>query len=191
MNPRCPDFEVLLAAADGRLDPDRAAAWQAHFDRCPECRGQLEDVRALGAALAELARAERHTAQAPAWANLAARLERPGVLDRLPLGIAAGLRQAGSLVQPAAAGGVAAVLAGLALGTWLALGFYPAPSTSLAAAPYEVSSLLADDAGGLAESYFVLPDEAISEGLSPEGSGNGSPAADAGPGAADSGGAAP
>ena len=109
----------------------------------------------LGKALTELARAERRSAPAPDWADLAARLERPGILERAPIGLAAALRGAGALLQPAAAGAIAATLAGLVVGTWLGLAFRSGPASSVEAAPYEISSLLDDEADGLAASYLT------------------------------------
>ena len=117
----------------------------------------------LGKALTELGRAERASGPPPDWAEFTARLERPGLLDRAPLALAAAMRGAGAFLQPAAAGAIAAGLAGLALGTWLALSFQRAPVTGVEAQLYEDSSLLDDEASALAASYFALAGEATSE----------------------------
>lgn len=117
----------------------------------------------LGKALSELGRAERTSEPAPGWAELAARLERPGLLDRAPLGLAAAVRGAGAFLQPAAAGAAAATLAGLALGTWLALSFSRPPATGVDSQVYEDSSLFDDQASALAASYFTLAGDAATE----------------------------
>jgi hypothetical protein len=135
--------------------------------RCPE--EALVDARdtqfeaQLGKALSELGRAERTSEPAPDWAAFAARLERPGLLDRAPLGLAAAVRGAGAFLQPAAAGAVAATLAGLALGTWLALSFSRGPATGADSQAYEDSSLFDDEASVLAASYFTLAGDGATE----------------------------
>jgi hypothetical protein len=117
----------------------------------------------LGKALAELGRAERASAPAPDWGEFAARLERPSFLERAPIGLAAAVRGAGAFLQPSAAGAIAATLAGLTLGTWLALSFQHAATTSTDTVLYEDSALLDDEAGGLAASYFTVAGDAASE----------------------------
>jgi hypothetical protein len=180
VNP-CPNPEILLQAAEDRLAPDLAATWQAHLEGCPECQRNLAELRTLGSMLAELGRAAEREPTRPVWAHVAARLERPGLLDRLPLGFAGALRHAQAFLQPTVAGGVVATLGGLILGTWLALTFNQAPATSLAIEPYATSSLVDDNGAALSDSYFAIGAESSSE---PD-------AAIPGAGAADSGGATP
>ncbi len=151
----CPRPEILVAAAEDRLDARLVAAWRVHFETCPECTRALAGLRSVGTLLSELARAERQAASPPVWAQVAARLEQPRVLDRLPVGLAGALRPTRAFLQPAVAGGVAATLGGLALGTWLAIAFHRAAATSLAVEPYAASSLV-DDGAGLADTYFAL-----------------------------------
>jgi len=177
----CPNPEILLAAAEDRLAPDLAVTWQAHLESCPECGRALAELRTLGSMLSELGRAAEREPARPVWAHVVARLERPGVLDRLPLGFAGALRHAQAFLQPTVAGGVVATLGGLVLGTWLAIAFHQAPATSLAIEPYATSSLVDDSGGGLSDSYFSIGAES-----SPEPD-----AVSPGAGAADSGGATP
>lgn len=156
---KCPRPEILLAAAEDRLTPDAAAAWQPHIAQCPECTRNLAALRDVGSMLAELGRAAREPA-GPVWAHVAARLDRPGMMDRLPLGIVGALRHTQAVLQPAVAGGVVATVGGLVLGTWLAVAFDRAPATSLAIEPYTASSLVDDGGAGLSEGYFAIGDAA-------------------------------
>jgi hypothetical protein len=122
--------------------------------------------------LAELGRAERAAAPADLGSRIASRLDRPGFAARLPLGLAGLVRQAGMLLQPAVAGGAVATAAGLALGTWIALGTgHSASSDAGAQEPYALSSLVDDDASGLAASYF----ETDPQDMAPPDAGSGTP----------------
>ena len=77
-----------------------------------------------------------------------------GEADRVPLGAIAAWRQAGELMRPAVAGTAVATVAGLALGTYLAVASQGGTSRALAAEPFAVSNLVEDGARGLAATYF-------------------------------------
>jgi hypothetical protein len=83
------------------------------------------------------------------------------------------------LLQPAVAGGLAAAMAGLAFGTWLAFVTLRG-SAEAVAGPYGVSSLLDDSASGLADSYLdhgstTDASPGLDPGTAPEDSGGGAP----------------
>jgi len=160
---KCPRPEILLAAAENRLAPDAAAAWQTHIAQCPECTRNLAALRDVGAMLAELGRAAAREPAGPVWAHVAARLDGPGIMDRLPLGVAGLLRLTHAFLQPAVAGGVVATVGGLVLGTWLAIAFDGAPANSLAMEPYATSSLADDSGSGLSDGFFAIGDASASQ----------------------------
>jgi hypothetical protein len=65
----CRDWRGALgAAALGAVDSDDDVALQAHLDGCADCRAELDELRAVAAALplADLAHVERATGQPPA-----------------------------------------------------------------------------------------------------------------------------
>lgn len=155
MSAKCPSHEVLLAAAEERLTPGETAVWREHLESCPECVRALADLGVVCRALAELGSAERHAAPASLWTRVEARLDRPPLVARLPLGLAAACRQAGDLLQPAVAGTATAALAGLVLGTYLAIDMQRGTSSAVASQPFEVSTLLGESASGLAGSYLA------------------------------------
>src|SRR5688500_13789652 len=68
MNAQHLSIDELADAAEGLLDPDRAALVESHLARCPECRGQSEALREVTAAL-------RTDASPPMPAPVAHRLE--------------------------------------------------------------------------------------------------------------------
>lgn len=152
MKRQCLSPETLLAVAEERLAA--AAAFREHAGGCRECREALVELRALQVSLADLAQADRTAARGIAWAALATRLERPRLADRLPLDVWAAWREAGVLLRPAVAGTMVATLAGLALGTWMALATQRGTSQALATEPYSVSTLVSDGSRGLAATYF-------------------------------------
>ena len=51
MNAQHLSIDELADAAEGLLDPDRAALVESHLARCAECRGQSEALREVTAAL--------------------------------------------------------------------------------------------------------------------------------------------
>jgi len=157
---KCPRPEILLAAAEDRLAPDAVAVWQSHIAQCPECTRSLAALREVGTLLTELGRAAAHEPAGPVWAHVATRLERPRVMERLPLGVAGWVRETHAFLQPAVAGGIAATVVGLVLGTWLGIAFDRVPATSLAIEPYATSSLVDDSDAGLVDGYFAIGDGA-------------------------------
>ena len=48
---RCPQADLIEALHDGRLGPSESAAMQRHLAGCATCRGQLDDLGAVRAAL--------------------------------------------------------------------------------------------------------------------------------------------
>jgi hypothetical protein len=154
MKRNCPSPTTLLAAAEARLAAPEADAVLAHAAGCEECRTALAGLRTLQTALAELGAAEHAAQGGVRWAAVAARVERPRLSDRLPLGVWAAWRDAGVLLRPAVAGSLVAVLAGLALGTWMGIVTQRGTSQALATEPYAVSSLVSDGERGLAATYF-------------------------------------
>jgi hypothetical protein len=150
---------VLLAAAEERASLPEIAAWREHLESCPECLRALDDLRSLGLSLAELGRAERQAAPASLWTRVEARLDRPPLVARLPLGLAAACRQAGDFLRPAVAGTATAALAGLVLGTYLAIDWQRGTPIAAASDPFEVSTLLGESASGLAGSYLAAAED--------------------------------
>jgi hypothetical protein len=116
----------------------------------------VADLRDLAPLLGELSRAGERSgaagAQPSLWPRIDARLERPGLADRLPAPLVTAGRILGEMLRPAAAATAAAAIAGLLLGAWLAL----ASRSSVRADetdPYTVSSLVDDSGGGLISTY--------------------------------------
>lgn len=108
-------------------------------------------LQATEAALATLGRAERDgAASPPTWSAFAARLAQPRPMSRVPLNWVTALRPLSEFARPAMAGTLAAMLTGVALGTWLALAFDRGPTVAaLASTSYSGSSLLDGDEPGL------------------------------------------
>lgn len=109
----------------------------------------------VDAALAALGRADRASAPPPAWNVFVRQIDRPTLAARLPLGLTAVLRPMAEFGRPAVAGTLAATLAGVALGTWLAVAFDRTPTaTALASTDYTGSTLLDGDDPGL-DAYLM------------------------------------
>jgi len=167
VRPDCPDPALLNAAASGRLDAAKTARWQEHLNSCPACAAAVAEIQLLHSGLAEFGRAERSAVPVALASRIEAGLARPRFGARLPIGLAASLRQASALFEPAVAGSAIAAVAGLALGTWMALET-PSPSTeALATEPYAVSTLVDSDASGIGGDY-LQEDAAGSEEVQPD-----------------------
>lgn len=154
MTAKCPAPETLLAAAEERLPAAAAAECRLHARSCGTCRAALAELRDLRAALAELQQADRDATAGISWTALSARLGRPPLSDRLPLGAVALWRQTSEFLRPSIAGTAVATVAGLALGTWLAVASQTGTSKALATEPFTVSNLVDDGARGLSAAYF-------------------------------------
>ncbi len=142
--------DKIQALLDGELEPAAAARVRGHCAECPECAAALEAARAVWAVLGQTPAPEPG---APAW---------PGI--RAALASRAGVR---ALRLRFAAGGVAAAVAGLALGLVLGLGRAELARESAAVAlstPGEVepsaelvfdsASLLADESAPTLERLY-------------------------------------
>jgi hypothetical protein len=157
----CLDFETLeSASAGGRL----AATHQEHIGRCERCQRALQDLRDLTPLLGELSRASERgeSAGATLWPRIAARIERPGLADRLPLPVAAAGRIFAEALRPAAVATAAAGIAGLLLGGWLAVASR-SPVRASDDDPYTVSSLVDDSGGGLTSTYLESDRDAAAQ----------------------------
>ena len=166
----CLDFETLQSAASAAPLP---AAQREHVAGCRRCSRVLADLRDLAPLLGELSRASEQSgaagARASLWPKVAARLERPGLADRLPVPVVTVGRILGEMLRPAAVATAAAGIAGLLLGGWLAV----ASRSSVRADetnPYTVSSLVDDSGGGLSSTYDQSL-EADNDAATPDGVG--------------------
>jgi hypothetical protein len=127
----------------------------------------------VDAALAALGRADRASAPPPAWNAFTRELDRPGLAARVPLRLATVLRPLAEFGRPAVAGTLVATLAGVALGTWLAVAFDRGPTAAaLASTEYTGSTLLDGDDPGL-DAYLAdgTSGEVPADDTLPSGSG--------------------
>ena len=154
MSAQCPAPKTMLAAAEERLPAAAAAECRLHAESCGTCRAALAELRDLRAALAGLLQADRDAAPGISWTALSSRLGRPPLADRLPLGAVALWRQTSEFLRPTVASTAMATVAGLALGTWLAVASQRGTSEALATEPFTVSNLVDDGARGLSAAYF-------------------------------------
>jgi hypothetical protein len=162
LSSKCPEFRILVAAAEDRSGPEV----RAHLETCAACRDAVAETRALHTAIATLGAADRATVSAGFTARVEARLARPGLAVRLPLAVAAAWRSASAFLQPAVVGGLAATIAGLVLGTWFGVTTQRGTSESLAT-PYNVSTLVDDEAStSLASDYFANDETSPASGSS-------------------------
>ena len=76
---RCIDVvELLTDYLEGALDPDTAAAVEAHLDRCPPCVTYLDQLRATVAALGRVGAASLPPESVRELQAAFAGLRRPG-----------------------------------------------------------------------------------------------------------------
>ena len=97
----------LVAFADGELSAAEALRVEAHLERCPRCRAELEQIR-LGIRL--VASLPRPAAPDTLWARVEAALPEAGETPAAPRFIGERKRSAGHGWQPVAAFGAALLL---------------------------------------------------------------------------------
>ena len=157
MKPRHPALEELLALQAGRLDAAAIETLRSHVQVCGPCSMALEDLARAASAVSAMGRADRLEAGSTMlWSAVQARIRRPTLAQRLPLRLATTWRLVAALAHPPVVTSFAAVLAGLVLGTWMALVAQPKSNEAQAGETYTASSLVEDSEAGLAGDYLRI-----------------------------------
>ncbi len=142
----CPEFERLRMAAR----PESPQVLE-HVRSCEACAFEFNELQQVSQLLRDLGRNEaaHGPGGADLWSGVAARLDEPKLLDRVPQPFSAAARLLGVLTQPAVATAWATGIAGFLLGLWLA----PPRGDAEPAAPYAEASLLEGTDAGLIDMY--------------------------------------
>lgn len=168
----CLDSLRILAASRGEA---LLAEEQEHLKTCEACQKELAEQQRITWLLNDLGQAERAgLAPERLWQRIESDLEKPTLLTRLPLPLAAASRLAQEVLKPAVAAAWGVGIAGLLFGIWLA----PRSPSAQADAPYGASSLVEGEVSLSAvyeNSFNVEEDETqlpAEEGIGSDSSGS-------------------